>query len=109
MRFLTCVDYVGKSSAAQSDIDNSKKQKSSSSSKNQASTSKSSGEQNDLLIISGGDGFEDFRNSGANPMSDVAGREDSTNHLLLWQVWELKKPKQPFYQSKKAMRKHRKL
>lgn len=39
-----------------------------------------------ILIISGGDGYEDFRNSGINPMSEVAGREDSTNHLLLWQV-----------------------
>lgn len=39
-----------------------------------------------VLIISGGDGYEDFRNSGVNPMSDIAGREDSTNHLLLWQA-----------------------
>ncbi|GLV39352.1 uncharacterized protein CBL_13229 [Carabus blaptoides fortunei] len=36
-----------------------------------------------LLVISGGDGYEDFRSSN---MSDVAGREDSTNHLLLWHV-----------------------
>ncbi|XP_047494989.1 rho guanine nucleotide exchange factor 17-like [Penaeus chinensis] len=36
-----------------------------------------------LLVISGGDGYEDFRNSG---MSELAGRDDSTNHLLLWQV-----------------------
>lgn len=35
------------------------------------------------LVISGGDGYEDFRNVG---VSEVAGREDSTNHLLLWQV-----------------------
>nr|CAI5859918.1 unnamed protein product [Callosobruchus analis] len=33
------------------------------------------------LVISGGDGFEDFRSSN---LSEVAGREDSTNHLLLW-------------------------
>lgn len=39
-----------------------------------------------LLIISGGDGYEDFRNSGTSPQSEVAGREDSTNHLLLWQI-----------------------
>lgn len=41
-----------------------------------------------MLIISGGDGFElfeDFRTSGTNTMNEVAGREDSTNHLLLWQ------------------------
>ncbi|GFO47662.1 rho guanine nucleotide exchange factor 17 [Plakobranchus ocellatus] len=36
-----------------------------------------------MLVISGGDGNEDFRNSGAN---EGAGRDDSTNHLLLWQV-----------------------
>nr|CAH7735584.1 unnamed protein product [Callosobruchus chinensis] len=35
------------------------------------------------LVISGGDGFEDFRSSN---LSEVAGREDSTNHLLLWNV-----------------------
>ncbi|ETN57726.1 hypothetical protein AND_010690 [Anopheles darlingi] len=39
-----------------------------------------------LLVISGGDGYEDFRSTGNNTMSDVAGREDSTNHLLLWKV-----------------------
>ncbi|XP_024084629.1 rho guanine nucleotide exchange factor 17 isoform X2 [Cimex lectularius] len=36
-----------------------------------------------LLVISGGDGYEDFRSTG---ISEVAGREDSTNHLLLWHV-----------------------
>lgn len=36
-----------------------------------------------LLLISGGDGYEDFRSTAA---SEVAGREDSTNHLLLWHV-----------------------
>ncbi|PSN51853.1 hypothetical protein C0J52_04735 [Blattella germanica] len=36
-----------------------------------------------LLVISGGDGYEDFRTSS---VSEVAGREDSTNHLLLWHV-----------------------
>ncbi|XP_017768074.1 PREDICTED: rho guanine nucleotide exchange factor 17 isoform X2 [Nicrophorus vespilloides] len=35
------------------------------------------------LVISGGDGYEDFRNSN---ISEVAGREDSTNHLLLWNI-----------------------
>jgi hypothetical protein len=38
-----------------------------------------------VLIISGGDGFEDFRSTGTNTMNEIAGREDSTNHLLLWQ------------------------
>ena len=36
-----------------------------------------------MLVISGGDGYEDFR--GMTP-SETAGRDDSTNHLLLWQV-----------------------
>nr|XP_023013430.1 rho guanine nucleotide exchange factor 17 isoform X2 [Leptinotarsa decemlineata] len=36
-----------------------------------------------LLVISGGDGYEDFRTSN---LSEVAGREDSTNHLLLWNI-----------------------
>lgn len=36
-----------------------------------------------LLVISGGDGYEDFRTSN---VSEVAGREDSTNHLLLWNI-----------------------
>lgn len=38
----------------------------------------------ETLIISGGDGYEDFRSSS---MTEDAGREDSTNHLLLWRVW----------------------
>ena len=42
--------------------------------------------QKRILIISGGDGYEDFRNTGNNTISEVAGREDSTNHLLMWQV-----------------------
>lgn len=37
-----------------------------------------------FLVISGGDGYEDFRSSN---VSEVAGREDSTNHLLLWSIW----------------------
>lgn len=36
-----------------------------------------------MLVISGGDGYEDFGNAGSNEM---IGREDSTNHLLLWQI-----------------------
>lgn len=36
-----------------------------------------------MLVISGGDGYEDFRNTAAN---ESAGRDDSTNHLLLWHV-----------------------
>ncbi|XP_063896814.1 rho guanine nucleotide exchange factor 17 isoform X5 [Helicoverpa armigera] len=37
----------------------------------------------ETLIISGGDGHEDFRSSST---TEDAGREDSTNHLLLWRV-----------------------
>lgn len=37
----------------------------------------------ETLIISGGDGYEDFRSS---TMTEDAGREDSTNHLLIWRV-----------------------
>ena len=36
-----------------------------------------------MLVISGGDGYEDFSSNGSN---ELAGREDSTNHLLLWLV-----------------------
>lgn len=49
--------------------------------------SKTKSETKNILIISGGDGYEDFRNSGANSLSEIAGREDSTNHLLIWQIW----------------------
>lgn len=97
VRFLTCVDYISNSSRlnaanqANNEIGNddnvttSGKKKASGSMKNQTAATKPDSPPN-LLIISGGDGYEDFRNSGANPMSEVAGREDSTNHLLLWQV-----------------------
>lgn len=96
VRFLTCVDYVGSSNRANatnpaiSETSNdenvtSSKKKGSGSMKNQIAATKTESPPN-LLIISGGDGYEDFRTSGTNPMSDVAGREDSTNHLLLWQV-----------------------
>ncbi|XP_068612880.1 rho guanine nucleotide exchange factor 17-like [Brachionichthys hirsutus] len=35
------------------------------------------------LVISGGDGYEDFRLTSS---SETVGRDDSTNHLLLWRV-----------------------
>lgn len=89
VRFLTCVDYTGKMSNNEPfDLVTTPKKKNSSTAPNRspsASTSKNTDIGN-LLIISGGDGFEDFRVSGTNTMSDIAGREDSTNHLLLWQV-----------------------
>ncbi|XP_040820039.1 rho guanine nucleotide exchange factor 17 [Ochotona curzoniae] len=40
-----------------------------------------------MLVISGGDGYEDFRLSGGSGCSsETVGRDDSTNHLLLWRV-----------------------
>ena len=50
---------------------------------NKSKNSNESSTSGQLLVISGGDGYEDFRSSG---VSEVAGREDSTNHLLLWRV-----------------------
>ena len=41
------------------------------------------GPVNKILVISGGDGYEEFSGSGS---SELAGREDSTNHLLVWVV-----------------------
>ncbi len=43
------------------------------------------------MVISGGDGYEDFSCNSSNAgvglsNGDAVGREDSTNHLLLWQV-----------------------
>lgn len=49
--------------------------------KNDATNSSTDSETTQVLIISGGDGFEDFRTQEAN---EIAGREDSTNHLLMW-------------------------
>jgi hypothetical protein len=50
------------------------------------STTSNKSDTSSILMISGGDGYEDFRCSGNNSMSEIAGREDSTNHLLLWQI-----------------------
>ncbi len=36
-----------------------------------------------MLVISGGDGFENYQ---SNVSNENLGRDDSTNHLLLWQV-----------------------
>ena len=35
------------------------------------------------LVVSGGDGYEDFR---YNQQNEAVGRDDSTNHLLIWRV-----------------------
>uniref|UniRef100_W5MGW4 Rho guanine nucleotide exchange factor 17 n=1 Tax=Lepisosteus oculatus TaxID=7918 RepID=W5MGW4_LEPOC len=39
--------------------------------------------KSNLLVISGGDGYEDFM---LNNSSETVGRDDSTNHLLLWRL-----------------------
>ncbi|XP_043927239.1 rho guanine nucleotide exchange factor 17 isoform X2 [Protopterus annectens] len=39
--------------------------------------------KSNILVISGGDGYEDFRLTNS---SETVGRDDSTNHLLLWRV-----------------------
>ncbi|XP_047104060.1 rho guanine nucleotide exchange factor 17 [Schistocerca piceifrons] len=79
VRFLTCVEtgyqHVTKESLKQQ---SGMFVRQVGRSRGEGSSSKST-----LLVISGGDGYEDFRTSG---VSEVAGREDSTNHLLLWLV-----------------------
>ena len=35
------------------------------------------------LVVSGGDGYEDFK---YNQQTEAVGRDDSTNHLLIWRV-----------------------
>jgi Rho guanine nucleotide exchange factor 17 len=54
--------------------------------RNSSTHLKSKSETANILVISGGDGYEDFRGIGNTPVGEIAGREDSTNHLLLWQV-----------------------
>lgn len=41
------------------------------------------GDRSKMLVISGGDGYEDLR---SNSVPEASGREDSTNHLLIWRV-----------------------
>lgn len=49
-----------------------------------AVASTSSASPYSAVVISGGDGYEDF---GASEETEAAGRDDSTNHLLMWRVW----------------------
>ncbi|GAB0099388.1 rho guanine nucleotide exchange factor 17 [Sergentomyia squamirostris] len=70
VRFLTCVETTD----------------SSWSNPTARNVSQAKHNESSILLISGGDGCEDFRNSNINAMNDIAGREDSTNHLLLWKV-----------------------
>ncbi|KAK6620794.1 hypothetical protein RUM43_011090 [Polyplax serrata] len=79
VRFLTCVETTTPKQAGeghQARGNSPRKPTGKTKTDHQASLSK-------MLVISGGDGYEDFRNSST---SEVAGREDSTNHLLLWHI-----------------------
>ncbi|XP_022238616.1 rho guanine nucleotide exchange factor 17-like [Limulus polyphemus] len=84
VRFLTCVEMTPGASMDASGcakyIHRSIRSKEGAASRRMSSTT-STGCR--LLVISGGDGYEDFCHSG---LSETAGRDDSTNHLLLWQV-----------------------
>lgn len=79
VRFLTAVEVPKEGTQ-----DKTNEQGSGSSPSSPTTTSQSNSNSNrDVLIISGGDGYEDFR---ASSTSESAGRDDSTNHLLVWRV-----------------------
>lgn len=91
VRFLTSVE-VPKSLFKPTDFekqkDNSRNSSvSSSSKKSKENLCKSSNNSDSnatvTLVVSGGDGYEDFR---YNQQTDTVGRDDSTNHLLIWRV-----------------------
>ena len=96
VRFLTCVETTGNPKQTDNSIkhnsNNSTARKQHHNIKNKMDSQLGGGGgggcgggggPSKMLVISGGDGYEDFRNSNT---SEVAGREDSTNHLLLWQI-----------------------
>ena len=70
VRFLTAVD-VPKDNAEESP------------SEKEPSSLNAPAPAREILIISGGDGYEDFQMNSSN---ESAGRDDSTNHLLIWRV-----------------------
>ncbi|XP_036141211.1 uncharacterized protein LOC105833654 isoform X3 [Monomorium pharaonis] len=78
VRFLTCVETPNPSKPDPRPKVNRYSLKSNKTQQNNINRSK-------LLVISGGDGYEDFRGPQASAELQ-AGREDSTNHLLLWKV-----------------------
>ncbi|KAL6438915.1 hypothetical protein ACFW04_003755 [Cataglyphis niger] len=78
VRFLTCVETPNPSKPDPGSKVNRYSLKSSKTQQNNINRGK-------LLVISGGDGYEDFRGPQASAELQ-AGREDSTNHLLLWKV-----------------------
>lgn len=78
MRFLTCVETPSPSKPDPRHQLNRYSLKTGKTQQNEINRTK-------LLVISGGDGYEDFRGPQASAELQ-AGREDSTNHLLLWKV-----------------------
>ncbi|XP_076280703.1 rho guanine nucleotide exchange factor 17 isoform X2 [Lasioglossum baleicum] len=78
VRFLTCVETLTPSKPDPRPKTNRYSLKPNKSKPNNINRGK-------LLVISGGDGYEDFRGPQASA-EPQAGREDSTNHLLLWKV-----------------------
>lgn len=105
VRFLTCVEIASppksepRPKVSRYSLKGSKSLVTQHSSVSSTSSTGSSGscvgvpERGRLLVISGGDGYEDFRGPQASAELQ-AGREDSTNHLLLWKVksrgWKFK-------------------
>ncbi|CAC5403337.1 ARHGEF17 [Mytilus coruscus] len=89
VRFLTCVEMNAAAAATSSRTDNEEEStlpenlaiKDMPRRSSVAATTATMATR--MLVISGGDGYEDFRTTSAN---ESAGRDDSTNHLLLWHV-----------------------
>ncbi|XP_018013891.1 rho guanine nucleotide exchange factor 17 [Hyalella azteca] len=79
VRFLTCVELTPEARPARAKSHS----RSAASFKSKDSHPAGTAAPTKLLVISGGDGSEDFRNANA---SELAGRDDSTNHLLMWHV-----------------------
>ena len=89
VRFLTLVE-VSKSQfkTVESNKDNSRTSPWLGGNHSRRESTKSMRHDNDAngiltLVLSGGDGYEDFRFS---QQSETVGRDDSTNHLLIWRV-----------------------
>ncbi|KAF2365474.1 Dbl (DH) domain [Trinorchestia longiramus] len=79
VRFLTCVELSPETRPARATTHG----RYSASFKNKESHQGGTVAPTKLLVISGGDGYEDFRNAN---VSELAGRDDSTNHLLMWHI-----------------------
>ncbi|KAL7295505.1 hypothetical protein TKK_0011150 [Trichogramma kaykai] len=93
VRFLTCVEMPSppksepRPKANRYSLKGSKSLTSQHSNASATNSNGSTTERGKLLVISGGDGYEDFRGPQASAELQ-AGREDSTNHLLLWKVFK---------------------